>query len=85
MLKEEQVLILEDDSDNWHEEYSVAEIQVERFIAALLILYDSISKTKANMNFTENLIVFLLLLIEFSCFDHKCTNKTHSFVVIHII
>ena len=37
------------------------------------------------MNFTENLIVFLLLLIEFSCFGHKCTNKTHSFVVIHII
>ncbi|GCB37227.1 hypothetical protein KGMB02408_41720 [Bacteroides faecalis] len=85
MLKEKLVSILEDASDNWDEEHLVAEIQVERLIAALLILYDSINKTKANMNFTENLIVFLLLLIEFSCFDHKCTNKTHSFIVIHII
>ena len=62
VLKEEQATILEDDSDNWHEEHSVAEIQVERFMEALLILYDNMSKTKANINFTENLIVFLLFI-----------------------
>ena len=47
---EELLLVLADDLENWQEE-SQLEIQEEKFIAFPLMLKDSISRIKDNMNF----------------------------------
>ena len=47
---EERSLVLEDDSENWQEESQLG-IQEEKFIAFPLMLKDSISRIKDNMNF----------------------------------
>ena len=50
LFTEEQLLVLADDLENWQEE-SQLEIQEEKFIAFPLMLKDSISRIKDNMNF----------------------------------
>ena len=62
------------DSDNW-QELSLLETHEVISIAFPPILYDSISRTSANMNLTEPFMIFIsVVYIEFSHFGDKFSN-----------
>jgi len=74
VLNEELELVSAFDSDNW-QELSLLETHEVISIAFPPILYDSISRTSANMNLTEPFMIFILVVyIEFSYFGDKCSN-----------
>ena len=74
VLNEELELVSAFDSDNW-QELSLLETHEVISIAFPPILYDSISRTSANMNLTEPFMIFIsVVYIEFSHFGDKFSN-----------